>query len=328
MTLGLSLSVKGGRLSPVAASLSQDPWHGHLGLQFYQRQGQTKQRVTRIQAPLRVQRPFYPEGSHRCHSVLLHTAGGLVGGDRLTIEATFAPQTEGLLTTAAATKVYGLGMGQHPPGQPIRNPDLGDPTPQTQLPSDQTVQITVAAAAHGEWLPQETILFRHAQYRQRLRVDLDPGATWLGWDLTRLGRSARGEDFGAGDWRSQTEVWQGDRPLWIDPQWLPGRDKVWHSPQGLAAQPVVATLAWLGQAVTPETVALARQLWHDRPASDPALRPGSLAQVGVTRLQVGLLCRYRGSSTTEARRWFMAIWGLVRSLRGADAPIAPRVWTP
>ena len=43
-----------------------------------------------------------------------------------------------------------------------------------------------------EWLPQETILFNGAIYRQDLRVELATGASWLGWEITRFGRSARG----------------------------------------------------------------------------------------------------------------------------------------
>ena len=40
-------------------------------------------------------------------------------------------------------------------------------------------------------------------------------------EITRFGRSARGEKFCFGNWRSHTEVWQQGQPLWIDRQWLP-----------------------------------------------------------------------------------------------------------
>ncbi|MBE7220491.1 MAG: urease accessory protein UreD, partial [Caulobacteraceae bacterium] len=41
-----------------------------------------------------------------CHGVLVNTAGGLVGGDRLALGVTLEPSSEALVTTAAAEKVY------------------------------------------------------------------------------------------------------------------------------------------------------------------------------------------------------------------------------
>jgi len=92
---------------------------------------------------------------------------------------------------------------------------------------------------------QETIVFNGAIYQQDLRIELSPGARWLGWEITRLGRSARGERFCRG-WRSHTEIWQG-RPLWIDRQWIPAGEEIINSPHGLAGQSVVPVSFGLGQ---------------------------------------------------------------------------------
>jgi len=230
-----------------------------------------------------------------CHSVVLHTAGGIVGGDRLSQSIHLEPNTHALLTTAAASKIYRSN------GQQAR----------------QTIEIQVDAGACLEWLPQETIVFNGAIYRQDLRVELAPGANWLGWEVTRFGRSARGEKFLQGEWRSHTEVWQQGQPLWIDRQWLPGGEETFNSLHGLAGLPVVASLAWVGQAVSPEIVDKARMLWSAQERQGEA---------GVTQLISGLLCRYRGSSTFEVRNWFTDVWQLLRlSLLGRPVT-KPRVW--
>ena len=43
----------------------------------------------------------------RCEIPLLHTAGGLVGGDELILKVKVKEQSSGLITTVAAQKVYG-----------------------------------------------------------------------------------------------------------------------------------------------------------------------------------------------------------------------------
>ncbi|HEY9647773.1 MAG TPA: urease accessory protein UreD, partial [Chroococcidiopsis sp.] len=192
-------------------------WQGHLQLEFAQQQGATQLSHSSMQAPLKVQRPFYPEGEAVCHVVTLHTAGGVVGGDRLATEITLHPQAHGLITTAAAGKLY-RSNGKV---------------------AQQTTRIAIATGACLEWLPQETIVFDGALYRQDLRVDLAEEALWIGWEIVRFGRSARGEQFAAGQWRSHTEIWQNGRPLWVDPQGLVGGSAMLTSQHGLAGCPVV-----------------------------------------------------------------------------------------
>jgi len=79
--------------------------------------------------------------------------------------------------------------------------------------------------------------------------------------------------------------------------------------------PIVGSFAFVGQPVESELVEKARSLWR-----------GTSGEIGVTRLLCGLLCRYRGSSTMEARQWLMAVWQLVRSTHLQRSACTPRVW--
>jgi urease accessory protein len=271
-------------------------WHGSLDLVYCDRNGKTQLTNTFVKAPLKVQRPFYPEGIAVCHSVILHTAGGIVGGDRISQTVRVKPNANALITTAAAGKVY-RSNGKR---------------------AQQAIDLYIEAGACLEWLPQESIIFNGAIYQQDLKVELAPSACWLGWEITRFGRSARGEKFLEGEWRSHTEVWQQGKPLFIDRQWLPGRESLINSPNGLANKAIVASLLWIGKPVSSEIVERVRSLWCDR---------GYNGDTGVTQTQAqGLLCRYRGSSTAEVRNWFYEVWYLLRlSLLNRPA-IAPRVW--
>ncbi|WOD39428.1 urease accessory protein UreD [Nodosilinea sp. E11] len=270
-------------------------WQGVAHLGYAVEAGRCIPTQTYTRAPLRVQRALYPEGDALCHSVLVHTAGGLVGGDSLAIALQAEAGSQVLVTTAAASKVYGS---------------------ETEAQSSQRVEITLAPGSCLEWMPQETIVFNHAHYHQDLRVNLAPGAIWSGWEITRFGRSARGETFDQGHWRSHLEVWQADQPLWLDRQHLIGGSPSLHSPNALAGQPVVGSFAVVGYRPTPDQITALRQLW-------PRSQPGD---VGVTRLTEGLLCRYRGPSSQAAQRWFVAAWQYLRPLYlGREAAVS-RVW--
>ncbi len=268
-------------------------WHGKLQLTYVCHQQTTQIQYDRVQAPLKIQRPFYPEGPEVCHTMALHTAGGIVGGDRLSQDILLQPQAQVLFTTAAASKAY------RSQGAIAR----------------QQVRLQVQSGAHLEWFPQETIAFSGAHYHQDIRVELEPEATWLAWDITRFGRSARGERFERGSWRSHMEVWQGQHPLWIDRQCLIGGSPMLDSLSGLAGQSVIATLVWLGQPVCSDLVAKSRNLYSSHEG-----------EIGVTRLPVGMLCRYRGHATVEAKRWFVAVWDLLRQTFRQRPACSPRGW--
>lgn len=278
-------------LSP---SPSFQPWRGSADLLYRVREGKTLLQRSYTQAPLKLQKPLYPEGEEICHSVLVHTAGGMTAGDCLEITARLEPNSRSLITTAAANKIYRS----------------------TGETAQQITHLSLTSGSCLEWFPQETIVFSGAQFMQRTQVDLSPGAVWIGWDITRFGRSARGETLQQGHWRSHLEVWQSGVPLWCDRQFLQGGSDVLTSPHGLNGHPVIATLMVLGWTPSPARLEAIRVLWQ----------PEQEGEVGVTRLQQGLMCRYRGPSSQAARRWFGAIWEQLRPDYLGRPACFPRVW--
>jgi urease accessory protein len=267
-------------------------WHGKLDLIYAHHQNTTQLIHNYNQAPLKTQRPFYPEGKAVCHSVILHTAGGVVGGDKLSYNFHLEDNSQALITTAAASKIYRSNG----------------------LQAKQNIEIKVNQGGCLEYLPQETIVFDGAIYRQDTEIQLAKNTTFIGWEITRFGRSARGEKFLQGDWRNHTAIYREGKPLWIDRQWLPGCEEVFHSHHGLAGSAIAGTLIYIGNPVSPKVITQARNLWKGE------------GEIGATRLEHGFLCRYRGNSTTEVRHWFISVWQLVRQSFLGRSDCIPRVW--
>ena len=289
-----------------------DSWQAEARLQF-SLQGVDPQAPPRTiyqggaTAPLKIQRAFH-QADGRCELPLLHTAGGLVGGDRIGISAALAQGSRVLLTSVAAQKVYGsIGRSrQAPQGRWAR----------------QELLFELAAGADLEWLPQELVVFADGLIEQTCRVELAPGASWLGAEVVRLGRSAAGEGLGQGCWRSQLEIRRHGAPTsrWelVDRLELGGASL--EGDHGLAGQPVFGSLVWLAPdpLAAVELEALASLCRHDRAGLEGEMACGSLDQ--------GLVARYRGPSSQAARFWFTRIWARIRLQRGLSAPELPRVW--
>ncbi|NEQ49637.1 MAG: urease accessory protein UreD [Leptolyngbya sp. SIO3F4] len=272
-------------------------WRGTLELSFASINGRTSPIKNYTTSPLRVQLPFYPAvAPDNCQSVIVHTAGGMVGGDQLDMAITAEANTQVLVTTAAAHKIYRSQKDW----------------------AQQRIQLTIKKGAYVEWLPQDLILFNGGRFYQSLRVDLSPGGVWFGWDINRFGRSARGERLEMGAWRSQTEVWQQDIPLWIDRQQLTGGSEVLDSYNGLAGWPVVGTFLLLGQSISMEHLSGLRNLLETQSPS--------VGDVGITQLEQGLVARYRGPSSQAARQYFIHIWQYLRTEIAGKAAYIPRVW--
>lgn len=282
-------------------------WRGEAHLRFARAEGGRTVHQGGATAPLKLLRAQHHRDG-RCELPLLHTAGGLVGGDELGLRIRLEPDSRVLLTTVAAQKVYGTV------GRSRRTPE--------GLWARQDVALQLAAGADLEWLPQELVLFAGGLYEQRLRVDLAPGAGFLGVDVVRLGRSAAGEDLGRGRWRCQLEIRRqgAAAPRWelVDRLEIGGDGLAGE--HGMAGQPVFGSLVW----AAPEPLAEARlAALLDACRRD---RDGLAGSMACGPLPQGLVARYRGGSTQAARFWFTRLWARIRAAQGLEPPQLPRVW--
>jgi len=277
-------------------------WRGEATLRF-QRQGEDTIHQGSACSPLKLQRAFR-QGSGHCELPLLHTAGGLVGGDELRITAALEPGSRALLTSVAAQKVYGTVARSR------RSP--------AGAWAQQQLSFQLATGSDLEWLPQELVLYADGLFEQRARVELESGASFLGAEVVRLGRTAAGEALGAGRWRSCLEIRRNGRWELVDRLAL-GSEALAGS-HGLAGQPVFGSLVWI--APQPLAGAELEQLLADCRAD----RHGLEGEMACGALEQGLVARYRGPSSQAARYWFSRIWRRSRKLRQLAPPELPRVW--
>ena len=79
------------------------PRQGSLSLAFERRGNRTVPARNRRHGPIPAPSPFHP-GDGACHVCVLHPPGGLVGGDRLTLDVQAGGSARALLATPAAAK--------------------------------------------------------------------------------------------------------------------------------------------------------------------------------------------------------------------------------
>ena len=163
--------VSDGSLAPMRMQRAE----GSARLAFHQRHGATRLKTlyqegcikTRLPKPLH---GFPPE------AILINTAGGLAGGDRIATEIDVAGATAVTITTQACERVYRS----------------------TGEAATMTNTLTVGAGGCRAWLPQETILFNGGCLSRRLDVDLEGDAELVAVEAVLFGRAAMGETLSHG----------------------------------------------------------------------------------------------------------------------------------
>ncbi len=120
-------------------------------------------------------------------AVLLNTAGGLTGGDRIDLDVRLGTGAAAMLTTAAAEKIYRA----------------------REAKTAIAIELRLGVGANLNWLPQATILFDGARLERRTEVDLADQARFLAVEMLIFGRQAMGEEVRQGyccdAWRIRRE---------------------------------------------------------------------------------------------------------------------------
>jgi urease accessory protein len=219
-----------------------------------------------------------------------------VPGDELEIDIGVGAGARALVTTPAAAKVY-RSDGRR---------------------ASQRQCLSVAGGGALEWLPQETIVFDGARFDMDTSVVLEPGATFVGWDVQCLGRPAIGERFTRGRCRSRLEVHVGTVPLYVDRAVWDGGSDVLSQSYGLAGHPALGTMLVVG----------ARPAWlpivRDLIAASPWRSHLSATLLGQGEV---LACRYLGPSASRAREMFADVWAALRPHLLGRIAVPPRIWS-
>lgn len=140
-------------------------------------------------------RLLFPRARANLNAVLINTAGGVTGGDRLSLSARVGQGSTMSITTQAAERAY--RAQPHEVGR-------------------VEAEITVEAGAELHWLPQELILFEGSRLRRRLAVTLEKTAKALLVEPLVFGRTAMGETLHDIEFRDRISVYRDGKPIYLD----------------------------------------------------------------------------------------------------------------
>jgi urease accessory protein len=133
-------------------------------------------------------------------AVLLNTAGGITGGDRLRYEVEVGAGARATVTGQAAERIYRRSHGV----------------------AEVENHLSVASGASLAWLPQETILFDRSALSRRLDADVAVDSTLLAAESFVLGRAAMDETVRTAQVSDSWRIWRGGRLIFADAVRLEG----------------------------------------------------------------------------------------------------------
>jgi urease accessory protein len=144
-------------------------------------------------SPIRIMFPRIGHGAVE-EAVLVNTAGGIAGGDRLESSVTTLANASIAVTSQAAEKVYRA----------------------LDEPARIATKLKASAGSKLAWLPQETIIFNGARLSRETEIELSSGAELLALEWLVLGRAAHGEEIVGGHITDSWRVKREGRLVWAD----------------------------------------------------------------------------------------------------------------
>lgn len=148
--------------------------------------------------PLRVRFPRVRE--ERLEAILINTAGGIVGGDKLEFNVETREDASLAITSQAAEKIYRSNG----------------------LTSRISVSLKAEAGSELFWLPQETILFDRARVEREIEADVSSEGSLSICEAVVFGRDAMGEKVERGLLRDRWKVRRDGKLIFADALTLDG----------------------------------------------------------------------------------------------------------
>lgn len=270
---------------------------GGLRLEYAARDGRTIIARSHCTTPWHLLPPIYLDDTGAAYTLLVNPSGGLVGGDRLSIDMKVDEGAHVLISAPSANRVY-RSAGEV---------------------SEQHITLAVGPGAVVEWLPEQTIPFAGSRFRQTLHATLASGATILLWDAIASGRIARGERWAFATLDNEIRITAASGASLLERYALDPATNL--GAIGLAADwDYVASLYVVNDAVAPEVwsrletrigLALDEQAQHIL---------GGVSQPAVPGVAVKLLAK----TAPDLTKLLDALWAAVRAELWGLPPVAWR----
>lgn len=243
---------------------------------------------------MKIIRPHYLDDSGQVYYIIANPGGGYLGGDAYRMDISVAEGASLLLTDQSATKVY-------------------------RTPGDfavQNIHFTVEDDAVFEYLPNQLILYRDADFRQHITANISEKGSLFMADIITPGWSPDGTLFSYEQARLRNEITVGDELALVDNLRINptqadfGDDKDFF----MAGRTHVATAICFDPGVDSELVSEVKTLVKERCAANPDMM-GALSECD----RPGFMLRALGSRTEELHSLILAAADHVRmKLRGQD----------
>jgi len=273
------------------AQASQEPapgagWQARLSCEFDKGPEKTIVRRTH-EGPLRIQRPFYPEGD-LAHVYLLHPPSGVVGGDGLHMNMQVNRGASSLVTTPGATKFYrSNGQLAH------------------------VSQHLSCEDGHFEWFPQENIYFNESRVEMDTDVYLSKAGSLAFWEIHCFGRTAGSQPFVSGSVTTKLSVYR-DKQLLLMDRFVAEGEQCLRRATGLRGNTVSGLL--LLTPLNSDCIESSRKLVEHEPNFTLSAFDGML------------LVRYLGDSAEQAKAGFSQLWTHLRMALCQRLGCLPRIW--
>ena len=244
--------------------------------------------------PLRILFPNIPD-KDILQAALVNISGGLVGGDKISVDMQIGRNAKALIASQSAEKVYRSAGAD----------------------TEMEINITVKPGSWLEFLPQETILFQGSRLRRHIKVTIEGDGSLAAGEIIVFGRRGHGEYFKNGLIHESWEIERDGRLLWAD---------TLHMDKNIAS--IIKDPACFDGAVAMATV-----IYTGPNAEDNLLAIQNLLAVtnndvlsSVTCVNEVVIIRWLGKNALDLRKDFGAFWCALRN-QIADLPARlPRLW--
>jgi urease accessory protein len=278
---------------------------GRLSLQFEYdtATARTSLHVAEQCQPLKVVRAFHTEGG----AALAHVhnlSGGILAGDRLSLDMEIGPGACAQVTSTGATRLYRSRSGT--------------------AAAEFTARARVRSGALLEYLPDPLIPFADSRFHQDTVISLEEDAGLFWWETVAPGREAHGEMFSYDSLRLRFALHAGGIPIALEHSLLDPQERPLASPSRLGPYRYFSSF-YICRVVADENVwrALEKQL---RELAGKLSSPVIIW--GLGRLPAhGLVVRALSQNGRDIPSGLISFWRVAKqALYGQDAVIPRKIY--